>query len=77
MAQVYKGVGSSALSATSSVFGSSRKFCSRHKKASTSLFQRAALAGPKCIRDCLFVGLLQPASISESFEILVLDEVRI
>ncbi|KAA3474063.1 DEAD-box ATP-dependent RNA helicase 16 [Gossypium australe] len=43
---------------------------------------RAALAGPpdilvttpKCIRDCLAAGLLQPASISESLEILVLDE---
>ncbi|KAK8623701.1 hypothetical protein V6N13_065064 [Hibiscus sabdariffa] len=43
---------------------------------------RAALAGPpdllvttpKCIRDCLSAGLLQPASISESLEILVLDE---
>ncbi|KAE8734120.1 DEAD-box ATP-dependent RNA helicase 16 [Hibiscus syriacus] len=43
---------------------------------------RTALAGPpdllvttpKCIRDCLSAGLLQPASISESLEILVLDE---
>ncbi|XP_021274140.1 DEAD-box ATP-dependent RNA helicase 16 [Herrania umbratica] len=43
---------------------------------------RAALAGPpdvlvttpKCIRDCLSAGLLQPTSISESLEILVLDE---
>ncbi|XWS45105.1 hypothetical protein CRYUN_Cryun15aG0108000 [Craigia yunnanensis] len=43
---------------------------------------RAALAGPpdilvttpKCIRDCLSAGLLQPTSISESLEIIVLDE---
>ncbi|OMO56410.1 hypothetical protein CCACVL1_26567 [Corchorus capsularis] len=43
---------------------------------------RAALAGPpdilvttpKCIRDCLSNGLLQPASIRESLEIVVLDE---
>lgn len=43
---------------------------------------QAALAGPpdilvttpKCIRDCLAAGLLQLASISESLEILVLDE---
>ncbi|KAL4272853.1 hypothetical protein GQ457_13G025260 [Hibiscus cannabinus] len=43
---------------------------------------RAALAGPpdllvttpKCIRDCLSAGLLQPTSISESLKILVLDE---
>ncbi|XWS33453.1 hypothetical protein CRYUN_Cryun22dG0084100 [Craigia yunnanensis] len=43
---------------------------------------RAALAGPpdvlvttpKCIRDCLSAGILQPTSISESLEILVLDE---
>ncbi|XVF17476.1 hypothetical protein REPUB_Repub10bG0125600 [Reevesia pubescens] len=43
---------------------------------------RAALAGPpdilvttpKCIRDCLSAGSLQLASISESLEILVLDE---
>ncbi|OMP01754.1 hypothetical protein COLO4_11621 [Corchorus olitorius] len=43
---------------------------------------RAALAGPpdilvttpKCIRDCLSNGLLQPASIGESLEIVVLDE---
>ncbi|XWS41734.1 hypothetical protein CRYUN_Cryun17cG0108200 [Craigia yunnanensis] len=43
---------------------------------------RVALAGPpdilvttpKCIRDCLSAGLLQPAAISESLEILVLDE---
>ncbi|KAE8723813.1 DEAD-box ATP-dependent RNA helicase 16 [Hibiscus syriacus] len=42
----------------------------------------AALAGPpdllvttpKCIRDCLSAGLLQPASIGESLEILFLDE---
>ncbi|XVF61404.1 hypothetical protein PTKIN_Ptkin08bG0127000 [Pterospermum kingtungense] len=43
---------------------------------------RAALAGPpdvlvttpKCIRDCFSAGLLQPTFISESLEILVLDE---
>ncbi|XVE82972.1 hypothetical protein DITRI_Ditri16bG0048700 [Diplodiscus trichospermus] len=43
---------------------------------------RAALAGPpdilvttpKCIRDCLSAGLLQSAAVSESLEILILDE---
>lgn len=47
--------------------------------------QRAALAGspdilvstPGCIRKCLTSGVLQPASLNESLEILVLDEVRI
>ncbi|XVF15386.1 hypothetical protein REPUB_Repub09cG0148000 [Reevesia pubescens] len=46
------------------------------------IIDRAALAGlpeipvttPKCIRDCFSAGSLQPTSISESLEILVLDE---
>lgn len=49
------------------------------------LLQRAALAGPPdivvatpaCIPKCLSAGVLQPASINESLEILVLDEVII